>query len=32
MAVTTSEVKISYITSNDEVDLAVSIIKKEFGI
>ncbi len=32
MAVTTSEVKISFITSNDEVDHAVSIIKKEFGV
>jgi 4-hydroxy-tetrahydrodipicolinate reductase len=32
MAVTTSEVKISYITSDQEVDKAVETIKKEFGI
>jgi len=32
MAVTTSEVKISYIIANNEVNRAVDIIKKEFGI
>jgi len=32
MAVTTSEVKISYIISNNEVNRAVEIIKQEFGI
>lgn len=31
-AVTTSEVKISYIVANEEVDKAVAIIKEEFGI